>query len=445
MENPNKLQKFGSPFTPSPTFSPTSLGPSPMDINDDLINALFKPSPTIDLPMTFASPMDIEGDRNQYRTYLESLPYEAFINIIRTGKIEAKDLISYCLSSPIINEKCNRDLVNGNGEVIPQFLFYKILEGMGINPGPNPREKYVMILRYQEAHESLAQKFNLLQQMTNSDEFETYGLKYDNLSTILFDSVNGLFLQESVKYPNIIESVRNILVWLENTIRSLIGLKDDLTVNLNSYYLHNLKRELSEFRERINNDPNVSSLKFDLKFTYGDYESLKQSINVEDLYALNRGIIYYANLLRLMLNYNEKSLATIVSNNWEYNLGGLIDDLRSSIELNKEYTRGVMEDLLDLENGRKLDSRVVLSILNNSDPDNLTDADLIVIKSERIATIKEELTLIGDHHEKISNVESIMKLSENEIEYLLYLYLSVLLGNIPVFETFDFQKLVKFF
>lgn len=65
---------------------------------------------------------------------LEALPYNIFMNLVLKEKIEGKDLISLCNSSPLINQKCNRGFAKTNGEIVPQFIFYNLLQKMGIDP-----------------------------------------------------------------------------------------------------------------------------------------------------------------------------------------------------------------------------------------------------------------------------------------------------------------------
>jgi len=91
-------------------------------------------------------------------SYLESLPYLVFVQV--SSKLKGSDLINFCQSSPLINEKCNRDFVSESGNVVRQYVFTKILEQIGIPVRGNPREQYVNLIRHR-AYFSIKQKFDL--------------------------------------------------------------------------------------------------------------------------------------------------------------------------------------------------------------------------------------------------------------------------------------------
>src|SRR5579885_1247359 len=81
---------------------------------------------------------------------LEALDYNTFLNFVRLGKIEGKDLIRLCNTSKKLNDYCNRSFQLRNnegiyiGQPIPQYLFVTLLADRGIKllPGQNPREIY---------------------------------------------------------------------------------------------------------------------------------------------------------------------------------------------------------------------------------------------------------------------------------------------------------------
>jgi len=79
-------------------------------------------------------------------TYLESLPYNIFLNLVTNGEIKGKDLIRFCNSSPLINDKCNRPFqLAKSGDFIPEYLFYLLLKQDGIENKTNPRIVYIFL------------------------------------------------------------------------------------------------------------------------------------------------------------------------------------------------------------------------------------------------------------------------------------------------------------
>jgi len=75
---------------------------------------------------------------------LESLPYDAFVSVVRQGGIKGKNLISLCLTSRKLNGYCNKDLVTKDGRVLSKYLFRRLLSDQGIEvpEGQDPREFY---------------------------------------------------------------------------------------------------------------------------------------------------------------------------------------------------------------------------------------------------------------------------------------------------------------
>jgi hypothetical protein len=66
--------------------------------------------------------------------YLETLPYNVFLNIILNGDISGINLLNLCNSSPLINNQCNKSFKSEDtGETIPQYLFVLLLRKAGIN------------------------------------------------------------------------------------------------------------------------------------------------------------------------------------------------------------------------------------------------------------------------------------------------------------------------
>lgn len=129
---------------------------------------------------------------------LENLSYDAFLLI--TDNMLGKDLINFCNSSPLINEKCNRDLILSNDKgivkIIPQFVFTRALTKAKINilPKEIPRRVYI-----REFVGGKARNFN-------GESFNVKQLKYvlNFGGEILFLTVNGdLIYNDKLIMPNV--------------------------------------------------------------------------------------------------------------------------------------------------------------------------------------------------------------------------------------------------
>jgi len=91
------------------------------------------------------------GNNNNDFAYLESLPYNVFLNVIINGDISGQSLINLCNTSNLINQQCNKPFkVEDTGETIPQYLFLLLLKKLGIDydqirqriPDLSPRDLY---------------------------------------------------------------------------------------------------------------------------------------------------------------------------------------------------------------------------------------------------------------------------------------------------------------
>ena len=90
----------------------------------------------------------IQGDQidrtrvNRNPGALGMLNYQNFINLVNLGQLEGKDLVSFCLSNPDINDMCNK--IDENGENI----FHKLIRErheIDLDPGVDAREYYIKI------------------------------------------------------------------------------------------------------------------------------------------------------------------------------------------------------------------------------------------------------------------------------------------------------------
>lgn len=128
------------------------------------------------------------------KTYLESLPYHVFLNLVLNGDLKGKDLINLCNSSPLINEKCNRSFIKETGETIPQFLFYNLLRKMNADIGlrENYRDVYKTYVDLNRGFKKLQKRIlklrNVQKSFTNFQTtwpFSIYDLLYDENDGLL--------------------------------------------------------------------------------------------------------------------------------------------------------------------------------------------------------------------------------------------------------------------
>lgn len=71
--------------------------------------------------------------------YFKLLPYPLFLELITIGKLKDEDLIIFTSCSRFIRDKCNKDVDVGS-KIISQYLFYILIEKLGIDPD-NPKWK----------------------------------------------------------------------------------------------------------------------------------------------------------------------------------------------------------------------------------------------------------------------------------------------------------------
>lgn len=154
-------------------------------------------------------------------TYIESLDYNVFLTLVQ--KLEGKDVIRFCNSSPLINEKCNRDF-NAEGKIIPQYMFVLLLQKMKVNlnafrqykPDVSPREVYTYLtigdgVRFNQLHRKLENLKQLFSQFESSFHFQIpkdlYALLYSG------DEYDPNFLHtiEMYDYNNAQKNIDNLL------------------------------------------------------------------------------------------------------------------------------------------------------------------------------------------------------------------------------------------
>lgn len=136
-------------------------------------------------------PEEIVEEYNNIQ-YLEALPYPLFLNVIETGKIEGKDLVSLCLSSPVINLKCDQEF-RDSGVNIPQYLFRLLLKReFNLDeplPGKTARQTYMYYHRGGRECENLVAKIKWWTEEALDTHNIPYGfLPINNIYDLLYAS-----------------------------------------------------------------------------------------------------------------------------------------------------------------------------------------------------------------------------------------------------------------
>ena len=91
----------------------------------------------------------LKSNTNKNVSYLESLPRDVFKQMVEIGKIQGRDLIYLCNSSPLLRQHCLQDEKDINGKIIKQqAIYYDSLVRMGIRLSPDeiPSEKYLKVM-----------------------------------------------------------------------------------------------------------------------------------------------------------------------------------------------------------------------------------------------------------------------------------------------------------
>jgi hypothetical protein len=198
-----------------------------------------------------------ERENKEDVIYLETLPYNVFVNLVLVGEIKGKDLLNFCHSSPLINEKCNKPFVSESGHIVPQYIFSELLEQMGIPPRDNPREQYTNLIQHKafysfkhklvrlsEWHQNIVWRINTLWHLLyNSPSFvfdflpkilKLYPKALDfQLINMLIAKIDGL---NTYGYRTK-DMIRTILEGIKNTIDHYKSKGFKASRNLNYSYL----------------------------------------------------------------------------------------------------------------------------------------------------------------------------------------------------------------
>ena len=100
----------------------------------------------------------VYGNVNNMIRGLEGLDYTTFVNVIMSGKIRGRDLLSLCTTSKKLNDYCNRSFQPTTRQGVPygekqdQYLFKILLDKAGVQPknGETPKDAYLRMLNQEE-------------------------------------------------------------------------------------------------------------------------------------------------------------------------------------------------------------------------------------------------------------------------------------------------------
>jgi hypothetical protein len=309
-------------------------------------------------------------------TYLESLPYHVFVNLVLTGGLRGKDLLNFCGASPLINEKCNKPFVSESGHVVPQYIFTKLLEQLDIPVRENPREQYLNLVRH-KSYFSLKKKLTLLYRAHSRRPLDRYPktifrLLY-NSNFIMLEFLQMLF-EEAFRNRKDLENGRKYVDFenIEGLITDIIHLKprggDEEPMNLNMN-LDEIRDLLEEYKAYIDETRPL----YDTPL----YESVKAYISQKEFSDANQifSKVLLKNLLKLKYDY-----------------------VKFRNYLREEWIKKAQKILAE-----------------------------------------------GDLNEEIlQNLNQLGSLTEDELDYLVYLHYKVLDGDIPVLESFEYDRLIKY-
>jgi hypothetical protein len=356
-------------------------------------------------------------------TYLEYLPYNVLVNLVMTGNIEGKDLISLCVSSPLINEKCNKAF-NAEGKVIPQYLFYLLLKKMGfpLEGITNYRDFYVRYSQekvFNSFNEKLQQLKKLLKQESDSSkDLHTlfYSMRRDGLHLIISDPLVG-----GIKYMDLPQQVRIFYDQADNVIYEL--------KNLEEYFRQNGLSEDALPRGTIVNLDiflEIIGISKENFLNYGaPFYILSGILSHQNLEHLSNAQEFFREALNMLL---EEAYVTIE------NTGGVVN----TRDLIKETIRNNWNKLVNIglrkaEEERRFTIAIPEEVLRREQDERDLEAILTGIAPSR-RTLPTTL--------RVPN--NIPPLTEEELGYLADLHEKVVLGKLPVLTSLKFEELIKY-
>lgn len=329
--------------------------------------------------------------KRQEITYLESLSYPIFVNLILVGNITGKDLISFCNSSPLLKEKCDRAF-NAEGKIIPEYIFYILLQKMGIKlkPGESPKARYIKALNNRESFLRLKAKFDVIssiKQKLNPDRFI-------NPPSNLYEAF-----------------------YSQNNPRGLFGVGVNYDGGNPDYDLsERLIRFLYYIRETTFRE--LSKQVSDKK---------QQKMIHELIYGPEISLVYYSTLLK-------KSPEELVNMVYPSYSGGHIFSSEGNM----------LEDLININNlyAKGLRSLFKYKYFGGLKPALSGSWETIIMYLT--ADMLDSIGFVHLTDSEIQTFNRIKTLDEQDINYVIYLHELILSGELPVLTPFTEKEMIRY-
>jgi hypothetical protein len=356
-------------------------------------------------------------------TYLEKLPYNVFLKIIFAGNLEGKDLIGLCNSSRVLSDKCNRSFkIEGTAQEIPQYLFYLMLIKLGLEPsverlnsGESYREQYLKAIKNMPIH-SLNRKFAIIAELSRYDP--------ENEGVVVFPG--------------------NLFDLLYNQSDSTIGFLDRVL------FIYSVPKDIND---AYNNIIKLIKILYDIRndaIAHGLWKS-------RDPDGWIKAFKYSAELPEIAKAVG-KSFEEFIGNDYpmyigqrtRMRLGGNIS-LDNLLNVNQIFARAVEEVFRHAhiyERGILSDDGIKQLIRSRwNDIINI----LLGVYQKQLEGLEEDINngveveaAAEPTRRNIKLLLEIQTLSDEELNYLLYLHKKVVNGEIPVLTLFNFEDLSKY-
>jgi hypothetical protein len=365
--------------------------------------------------------------------YLENLPYDIFLNIIYTGKLEGEDLIRLCNTSSVINEKCNRSFSlqgsNRRGtviaeiETIPQYMFYQLLKRMGVEPsiekfnqGEDYRQQYLKASRH-KAFYFLHQKFKTLEQITrrNGIEGENIIVEPGNLFDLFYGEEQyqiGLLVSVISNSRRIPEIVKYNFDKILETIRTLYDFR---SIIINEGLLG-----------ATDSEGWFKALKVRL-----DFQTLANLFGISLDQFLNEYYVPYVTqgLERMLINPNINLTFNHVQN---------LDKIFAEMLRNIFTTLALSYD--DIKREIRKSWNLLISTIIEAYSNDLQDLDNIIQNNQNFLG-QDQQAVIESYRRDLQTLELLKDFTDQELDYLIYLHKKILTGQLSILTPFTYEDL----
>lgn len=367
-------------------------------------------------------------------SYLENLPYNVLINLVTTGNLIGKDLIRLCNSSPVINEKCNRSfIVEDTGMVIPQYMFYLLLQKMEIKvvPGEDYRKIYIWVTTTKNGYafyklDQRLKELSILDRIVETHNRKLgYGLYPTNLLSLLY--LGGEY--KEISSIGLLSGIRDIfarsldLDELRKITRITENILRILTYITYSSKFENKKEEL----ERSELDP----VKFSKILGISVLELLMSDKNFNEYFKPEIEKNELAKVKKIAINFSDNYIKTHL--HWVSSALGQLS-IPTIIEQYAFTVDCLLVDLqINIENDRDTDFEMSLK-----DPNNLDYHREKLLQRMKLQNPKYAAEIEG-------RLESLKNLSQDEVELLLSLHDAIYNRTISLTAKFRAGELMKLY